>query len=187
MGFPWSAGVLKQNRLSRYRYGMPVIMLIIAVVVYAGIFTTGCAGRHQPEVVEVVGLVSGAHSQDRGRDVRFSVATEPERFRALIGRISVPDRSPVDAGEIDFESRLVVAAFMGVCPTAGYSISFDTTARIRGNTLEMRVRTASPAAEGAVAQVITSPYTLVVVERTSYSRIRFLSADGRELSVLEVP
>ena len=186
MVFPWSAGGRRQSRLTQNRYGMPVVMLIITVVVYAGILTTGCAGRHRSEV-DVAGLASGAHSQDRGRDVRFAVASDPESFRSLIGRIFVPDRSPVDVDEIDFESQLVIAAFKGVCPTAGYSISFDSTAKSRGNTLEMRVRTSSPSADGAVAQVVTSPYTLAMVDRSSISRVRFVSAGGRELSVLEVP
>ena len=161
-----------------------VAVLLVAVTCMV-VTSSGCR-QYSPDM-KVRALASGAHSQDRGRDVRFAVAADPESFRVLSGRIAAPGRSPVDADEIDFESEMVIAAFMGVCPTAGYSISFDTTARSRGNTLEVRIRTSSPAAEGAVAQVITSPYTLAVVERTSFSRIRFLSADGRELKVIEVP
>ncbi len=159
-------------------------ILLVAVTCII-VVSFGC--RQYSPGLEVQSLASGAHSQDRGRDVRFAIASDPASFRSLIGRISAPDRSPVDVDEIDFESQLVIAAFMGVCPTAGYSISFDSTAKSRGNTLEMRVRTSSPSAGGGVAQVITSPYTLAVVDRLSISRIRFVSADGRELSVLEVP
>ena len=187
MGFPWIAGGRRQSRLTQHRYGLPVVMLFIAVIVYAGIINSGCAGRQRLDV-DVVGLASGEHSQDRGRDIRFVVASDPDSFRALISRIFPPDRSPVDVDEIDFESQLVIAALMGVCPTAGYSISFDKTTGRHGNALEIRVRTSSPSAERAVAQVTTSPYTLAVVDRSSsYSRIRFVSADGRELRVLNVP
>ena len=70
-----------------------------------------------------------------------------------------PDR-PLPA--VDFTKEMVVGVFTGSRPTAGYSLEIVSAIEASG-TLVVRYREAAPARGTMTAQVITSPYHLVVV------------------------
>jgi len=70
-----------------------------------------------------------------------------------------PDR-PLPA--VDFTKEMVVGVFLGSRPTAGYSLEIVNAIEANG-TLVVRYRTAAPPRGAMTAQVITSPYHLVVV------------------------
>jgi len=70
-----------------------------------------------------------------------------------------PDR-PLPA--VDFTKEMVVGAFMGSRPSAGYTLEIVSAIEASG-TLVVRYREASPSRGTMTAQVITSPYHLVAV------------------------
>ncbi|MEM0057605.1 MAG: protease complex subunit PrcB family protein [Candidatus Bathyarchaeia archaeon] len=66
---------------------------------------------------------------------------------------------------IDFSRNIVVCAFMGQCPTTGYSIDVE---RIwtDGEQVFVEVVKRGPAEGFAVGQMITCPYVMILVEKT---------------------
>jgi hypothetical protein len=77
----------------------------------------------------------------------------------------VTPRPPVP--DVDFQKHMVIAVFMGMRPTGGYSISvakvqFDK----QTDKLVVTVEEIAPSPGSIVIQLITQPYHIVVVPRT---------------------
>jgi len=92
----------------------------------------------------------------------------------------VPQPSPP---AIDFAHSLVLAAFLGQRPTAGYGIALGPARHVvedDGPWLQVAVTTRQPPAGAIAAQVITSPYSLIRVARGEYRRVRFVAADNED-------
>lgn len=85
-------------------------------------------------------------------------AAELERLRAVVG---IPDSV---ARRVDLEGGIVVAATMGMQPTAGYDLVIDRV-RARGDTLWAGVHAARPPGVGAVEDLVTAPADVVVIPR----------------------
>jgi hypothetical protein len=63
---------------------------------------------------------------------------------------------------VDFSRQMVIGAFMGSRPTAGFSIDILSTIQANG-VLTVRYREVIPTRNAVTAQVITSPFDLVTV------------------------
>ncbi len=72
-------------------------------------------------------------------------------YRALVGR-----RPP----EIDFDTNVVVAFYMGKQPTGGYAIEVEQVREL-GGAIEVRVVATQPGSGCVTTQAITAPYQLV--------------------------
>jgi hypothetical protein len=94
-----------------------------------------------------------------------------ERLRQVVVRTEsdwktlARQRGPAVAGtqRVDFARSMIVGVFLGSRPTAGYGVEITGIDR---NDAEMIVtwRERKPAADDMVAQVVTAPYLLVVVD-----------------------
>ncbi len=80
------------------------------------------------------------------------------------------------APAVDFRTRIVVGAFLGSRPTAGYNVEIVDVKKA-GNGLVVTYREVKPAPDRMVAQIITAPFHLVSCDR----------ADGAVTFVLSRP
>jgi len=93
----------------------------------------------------------------------FVVKTESE-WEIIWEKHTVLQASPTLSPDVDFSKNVVICAFMGRCPTAGYAISIE---RIwtDGEQVHVEIIKSSPPEEFAVAQVITCPYMFASIEK----------------------
>lgn len=102
----------------------------------------------------------GEHSQV-GLEQHLVVRT-PTEWHTLWQR-HAPDRSePI----VDFSADMVIGLFFGSRNTAGYTIEVVSARREAGATI-VRYRQRQPPRGAITAQVITSPYHLVSIARSS--------------------
>ena len=76
---------------------------------------------------------------------------------------------------VDFSRQMVIGAFMGSRPTAGFSIDILSTIQANG-VMTVRYREVFPPRGAITAQVITSPFDLVTVP-TFAGHVRFEKVD----------
>jgi PrcB C-terminal len=72
---------------------------------------------------------------------------------------------------VDFGREMVVALFMGSRPTAGYSVEL-TSVEERDGAIVVSYRERAPSRDAVTAQILTSPFHIVVVA-TSAGEVRF--------------
>ncbi|MEO8078431.1 MAG: protease complex subunit PrcB family protein, partial [Acidobacteriota bacterium] len=104
---------------------------------------------------------------------RRSVARDPAEWRALWAAHAGPAAA---APAVDFETRLVAAAFAGDRPSAGFEIAITGTRR-EGPLLTVLVAEQPPAPGAMAAQLIVSPFHIVSLPRHD-GEVRF--SDGAE-------
>ena len=73
--------------------------------------------------------------------------------------------------KVDFAREVVVGVFLGSRPTSGFNVEIVGVDEVAGARV-VRYRETSPARDALTAQVLTSPYELVVIPRTP-AEIRF--------------
>jgi hypothetical protein len=74
--------------------------------------------------------------------------------------------------KVDFSRDMVVGVFLGTKPTAAYSVAVVSTIDASG-VLIVRYRITQPPAGTMTAQVITFPYHLAVVPKSSAKDVKF--------------
>lgn len=77
---------------------------------------------------------------------------------------------------VDFSKESVIAIFMGSRNTAGYSVTILSTTDANG-VLIVKYRETNPSPGGVAAQVLTVPYHIVAIPRTSAARVQFEKAE----------
>jgi hypothetical protein len=95
-------------------------------------------------------------------DSRQALARNAAEWTAL-WRQHDPDRA---APAVDFTREMVVALFMGSRSTAGYAIEI-VSAREEDGAFVVRFRERRPERGALLAQMITSPYHIIAVPRSS--------------------
>ncbi len=78
--------------------------------------------------------------------------------------------TPHDA--IDFSKEMIVGIFMGPQPTAGFGVTIVSATETSG-VLTVRYRETQPAPDAIMAQVITFPYHLVAIPKSTAATVRF--------------
>ena len=73
---------------------------------------------------------------------------------------------------VDFSREMVVGVFLGSKPTAAYSVAIVSTIEANG-VLQVRYRLTEPAPGTITAQVITFPYHLAAVPKSSAKEVKF--------------
>ena len=99
---------------------------------------------------------------------REAVARSTEEWEAL-WRTHLPARQPA---VVDFSKEMVIAVFLGSRPTAGYGVAI-VGAAAEGNVLRVRYRVTSPPVDAITAQVITHPYQIVAIPKSSSTDVKF--------------
>jgi hypothetical protein len=80
-----------------------------------------------------------------------------------------PARQPAT---VDFSKEMVVGVFLGSKPTPGYGVTIVSAAE-EGNVLRVRYRETSPPSDAILAQVITFPYQIVAIPKSSATDVKF--------------
>ncbi|MBI4641162.1 MAG: protease complex subunit PrcB family protein, partial [Candidatus Tectomicrobia bacterium] len=85
--------------------------------------------------------------------------------------------------EIDFDKNRVVIAFMGERSTAGYAMTFNQLVLQRGHEIEIKVLLNFPPPDAILAQVVTNPYVIAIVEQGGYNTVKFVTEEGKILKL----
>ncbi len=123
----------------------------------------GCNGQEETPAQARVGQEVPIFREFQGQqgpfpDRAFLAIQRPEAWNALWGDQPAP--------EIDFSRQTVLVALMGQQPTAGYTIDI-VDVRATGQNIMAYVATQRPDPDDVVAQVLTYPYSMVVVPKLS--------------------
>jgi hypothetical protein len=84
-------------------------------------------------------------------------------------RAHLPARQPA---AVDFSKEMVVGVFLGSKPTPGYGVTIASAAE-EGGVLRVRYRETSPPPDAISAQVITHPYLIVAIPKSSVTDVKF--------------
>jgi hypothetical protein len=91
------------------------------------------------------------------------VARTAAEWRALWDRFAPPDtRAP----KVDWSGEMVLAAFMGTRPTGGNQIRIAGVREEKGK-LRVSLEKKAPPQDGIVIQVLTAPFHVVAVKKSS--------------------
>ena len=122
------------------------------------------------QTITFTNVAGGAASQiDEPR--RVVIRTEAE-FQALW-----KSHSTAPVPKVDFTKSIVVGVFMGMRPTAGYTVGISTVRRTpKGAVVEFIE--GAPEKDRMVAQMLTSPFHLVAIPRDIES-VEFMSRSSR--------
>lgn len=132
-------------------------------------------------------IEAGVHSFLREEGMHFQVYFDEDSFSKAYVQIHSGTLPKPKVPEIEFENHVVIGAFLGSRPTAGYGIDLGPFRSIPdkgGESLEVIVRIVEPPPDAILAQVLTSPYILVQVLRGKWNRIRFRDMDGHLIAEL---
>ncbi len=94
-----------------------------------------------------------------GIDMPRQSAVRTEAEWTALWKLHAPAKP---APAVDFTRTLVLAAFLGTRPTAGFSVEI-VGARDEGGTLVVQVVEKRPPPDAITAQVLTAPYHIVAV------------------------
>jgi hypothetical protein len=176
------------------RLGVPLVMAILLCIALAVISTAGCGDSSSPggsdggggNQITMQTLAQGVNSE-YGRIDEIPIPqdappeclaiSDEEEFQRLVSQAFFQEPIPA----VDFERYIVIAAMQGPKPTAGYSI-FVTSAVQNGDEVTVVVDTTEPEPGAITAQVLTSPYHLVLAERSSFDprgELVFIFTDGQ--------
>lgn len=137
--------------------------------------------QEQPVAMEQIEV--GGQSAVETDGMAFRLITDAREFAQIYGEIHGGETPRPAPPAINFKHSLVLAAFLGQRPTAGYGIALGPARHVvedDGPWLQVTVTTRRPPPGAVTAQVITSPYCLVSVARGEYRRVRFVAADDDE-------
>ena len=77
---------------------------------------------------------------------------------------------------VDFTKEVVAAVFLGSRPSAGYAVEI-VRARQDGASLVVSYKETRPAPDSVAAQVLTSPYHIVAIQKGSTTDVKFERAE----------
>jgi hypothetical protein len=88
---------------------------------------------------------------------------------SALWREHIPDRPQPP---VDFSREMVVGVFLGSKPTAAYSVAIVSTIEANG-VLQVRYRISQPPSGVITAQVISFPYHLAAIRKSSAKEVKF--------------
>jgi hypothetical protein len=152
-----------------------------------------CASAPMEDVlvqhVDMEQIEVGGQSAVAADGMTFRLIADAAELARTYGEIHGNETPQSSPPAIDFKHSLVVAAFLGQRPTAGYGIGLGPARHVvedDGPWLEVTVTTRRPPPGALTAQVITSPYCLARVARGEYRRVRFVGTDDKVLAELRL-
>jgi hypothetical protein len=139
--------------------------------------------------VDVQQIEVGGQSAVETDSMRFRVIADAADLARTYAEIHGHEMPPPSPPAVDFKHSLVLAAFLGQKPTAGYGITLGPARHVvedEGPWLVVSVTTRRPPPGALTAQVITSPYCLARVPRGEYRRVRFVAASDEDNVLAEL-
>lgn len=173
--------------MATIRQGMA--WLIGGIVMGAAACASAPLAGDPPGPVDLARIEAGGQSGAVGEAAGYRLVANAADFAEIYAEIhagEIPQPSPP---ALDFAHALVLAAFLGQQPTAGYGIDLgpaQVAAGDGGPWLEVTVTTRRPPPGAITAQVITSPYCLARAPRGEWRGVRFRAVDGEVLAELRL-
>ena len=134
-------------------------LLILSIFLLFFLFS--CSNKNEIESVNFETLSKDFYSQQVQEE--NYVVKDPESLNQLLDLIGNTNLA-VTVEDIDFSEDMVVAVFMGEKPTGGYSIEIKDVLNKKDH-IEFLIKIDEPGPDDMVAQVITSPYHIIKLER----------------------
>jgi PrcB C-terminal len=122
-----------------------------------------------PAVLAVVMLQAAApmrtiaRGDQSGVDTARQVVVRTAAEWTALWRQHAPEQPPP---AVDFAKEMIVAVFLGTRNTAGYSVEILGADAGQGS-LTVRYRQRAPAPDAITAQIITSPFHIVAIPKSS--------------------
>jgi hypothetical protein len=113
----------------------------------------------QPAAMTVRTIDKGGQSNIDSE--KQAVARTPQEFAALWKSHNYDKPAP----KVDFAKEMVVAAFMGSRPTAGFSLEILSAAE-RGGQVVVTYRERMPSEGAMTAQILTAPYHIAAIPKS---------------------
>jgi len=129
----------------------------------------------------------GAYSGITDSGLHFSVISERDHYEEVMARVYAWKHQAPDPPSVDFDDQLLLLFSWGKNPRRDTPCRLKALQRSKAMPLRSALKEHIPSPDAMVAQVITSPYAIAIVERGDYTRVRFLDADGDTLESMPVP
>lgn len=129
--------------------------------------------------LSIAPLEQGTFSNNQERD--FLVISSQHELDTLYRAVhsgQLPSKRPP---KVNFQTHLVLVAFMGSRTSTGYLISFTESAVISNGTAQITVIEDQPPPGAVVGAAMTSPYAAAQVARGGYDSLVFLDRHGNVL------
>ncbi len=159
----------------------------LAMYVQIGVPVDLIGGFANNEKLSVQQLLSGSNATYNDTSTLIRWDASPSSFNrtwSLMNGNQIPAPS---APNVDFNRASVISAFLGQRPTGGYLITI-VSAKLDGDTLTVRANVAEPGPGRLTTQVITSPYSSIIVSGPKFSRVVVVNnASGATIGQLSSP
>jgi hypothetical protein len=159
----------------------------LAMYVQVGVPVDLIGGFANNEALSVQALLNGSNATygEASTLLRWDVNSQSfSKTWALMNGNQIPAPSQPN---VDFARASVISAFLGQRSTGGYSIAL-VSAKLDGNTLTVRANFGEPAPGRLTTQVITSPFSSIVVSGAKFSRVVVVNnANGATIGQLSSP
>lgn len=141
-----------------------IVVPFVAAAIASGLPACVSAGDEEGDLgVKVIkqwhGVNSGVTKPAR------TVVKDRKAWSKLWRRVHARRRPLPEPPQIDFETQMVLAVFLGIKRTGGYDVRIVRVVE-SGRRLEVFVKSSSPAPGDIVTQALTAPYHIVVVPKS---------------------
>lgn len=116
----------------------------------------------------------------------YVVARTEAEWTAVWQRHTRPFLDNQTPPEVDFAEKMLICTFMGEQPTAGYSIRVDRM-WVEEERMHVEIEKRAPRTDSVVAQVITYPYTFVLLDASEMEVVFHIPGEGGNEDVLITP
>jgi len=163
----------------------PVVYLVIGCMCLRVAAVQANSGQ-LPHHFQLRLLESQIHSGIAKPHLQFMVISDRSHFVEIYTNLHAETLPKPSLPEVDFATQRVLVAFMGQKSTAGYAIQFEEIIVQRDDNIEVTVRRRIPPPGAILAQIVTNPYVMAVVDKGAYTQVKFVNEDGHVLDVLDV-
>lgn len=132
---------------------------------FAGTYEWDTVAQGEHPLLPMAELLSYPGAASGFREEAHLVVRSQEEWQALLDRMGGNAWFGRDPPVVDFSEQMVVAAFMGMRPTSGYSIAIDAVFEHDG-AIVVNVKTAQPNPDLGQLAVLTYPLYLAAVPRS---------------------
>lgn len=142
-----------------------IFPLIVISIILHGISCSGIfrASVDEGKIIEFETLAKGGYG---GIEEPVNmVIKDNEKWDSLWNKVYETRTPKPELPEVDFEEEMILAVFMGYCPTGGYSISIENIIE-KEERLIVEKKVVTPGPDDMVTNAITHPFHIVKTKIT---------------------
>ena len=151
---------------------LSVLSIVIAIVLNgSGVSAFPELGKEDVREVEINGKRKGYHC-GYSEPERLVIETESE-WKEVWDKVVAFQIPKPELPNVDFETHMIIAVFMGEQRTGGYSINITRIIKEEEG-IVVEVEEKHPHPDSLVTMTLTQPYHIVIIEK-SHLPVRFIS------------